>query len=231
MRIKLFIVSALAIGIVGIAQAQQAGIGFGSRTQMLVTNKAVQEELKLSNEQVAKVKDWANRFKDTAQKIRKDKGVDFNAPGGFNAELIEKLLAANVEIDRVAYKELGDLLKPDQIKRLKELHRQLAGFQAFSDADVVDALKLTEAQKTAILGLGADLIKERRDLMKEVGLGGKGGLDPEKLRSLRTKTQVLEKEYVAKAVDKLNEDQKKTWTSLIGTPFDADKLFQPMRKD
>lgn len=231
MRTKLLIASALAIGMSAVAQAQQAGFGLGSRTQMLVTSKVVQEELKMSDDQVAKVKEWANRFRDTAEKIRKDKGVDFSAPGGFNAELIEKLLAANVEIDKVAYKELGDVLKPDQIKRLKEIHRQLAGFQAFSEAEVADALKLTEAQKTAIKGLSGDLGNERRELMKEAGLGGGKGLDPEKLKNLRTKTQNLEKEYVARAVDRLNDEQKKTWNRLIGAPFDMSKLFQPMRKD
>jgi hypothetical protein len=148
------------------------------------------------------------------------------------------MAAANAEISKVAYKELGDILKKEQVERLKQIDRQNMGINAFNDAEVVSALNLTDSQKTSIKGYTTDFGKDRADINKEAGIGfggkggGKGNFDPEKMQEATKKIQKVQKEYVGKAVDSLTDEQKKTWKGLIGEAFDLSKLtgFRPMQK-
>lgn len=255
MRLKIAIAMLLAGGMLAVVQAQQGRGGFGAvgGVAQLVTNKAVQEDLKLSDEQVSKVTDWAKGFREKSQEIMKDKGVEFGGgrgnggkgggkggAGGLSTEMQEKMAEANAEISKVAYKELGDVLKKEQVDRLKQIDRQNQGVRAFSTPDVAETLKLTDSQKASIKGLLGDQTKDEREVRTEAGIGGggkggkggKGGgtFDPEKMEEVNKKIAKVHKEYMVKAVDLLNDDQKKTWTSMIGTPFDTSKLVPTMRK-
>ena len=108
----------------------------------------------------------------------------------------------------------------DQVKRLKEIDRQQKGLDAFLETDVADALKLTDDQKTKIKGYSTDMGKERREIMQEAGLGGggfkKGDFDVEKFKEATAKIQKAQKEYMVKAVDMLNDDQKKMLEDSAG---------------
>ncbi|MBA4064218.1 MAG: hypothetical protein C0501_10985 [Isosphaera sp.] len=226
----------LAAGMAVVVQAQP-GFGFGAGGPSgLVSNKAVQEDLKLSEEQVTKVKTWAEEFRKTAQKIREDKGVKGGGFGGkVDAEMLEKMAAANAEISKAAYKELGEVLKKEQVDRLRQIERQQMGIRAFTDADTATALKLTDMQKASAKGIGGDFQKESREMMSDLFKGGKGGFDQEKIKEMQTKTQKLQKEYMDKIVELLDADQKKTWKQLTGEAFDLSKLQQgfgpPRKKD
>jgi len=237
MRTKIVIALFLAGGMLAVVQAQQGrgGMGgFGGGPTTLVTDKAVQEDLKMSDEQVDKVKSWSKEFREKANEIRKDKGVEFGGGGGGGKgkgftpptpEMMEKIAAANAEISKVAYKELGDVLKKEQVDRLKQIDRQNMGVAAFSDAEVVSALSLTDSQKTSIKSSVTDFDKDRADINKEMrGGGGKGGFDPEKMKEANAKIQKVQKEYVSKVVDTLTDEQKKTWKGLLGDTFDLSKL-------
>jgi hypothetical protein len=74
--------------------------------------------------------------------------------------------------------------------------------------------------------------KESGELRREYGLGGGGAPgggggarpDPEKLAEYNKKAKVLREEAQEKIEKVLSADQKKTWSGLIGTPFDTSKL-------
>lgn len=249
MRSKVVIAMFLAGGMLAVVQAQPGrGFGFGGfgGPSGLVRAKAVQEELKMTDDQVTKVNEWAKEFGPKSMEIMKDKGIEFGGKGGGGKgggfgkqtpEQMEKMAAATAEINKVAYKELGDILKKEQVDRLKEIDRQNQGINAFHDEEVVSALKLTDSQKTSIKGFTTDFGKDSQEIRSEAGLGGgkggggKGGFDPEKMAEMNKKIQKTSKEYVAKAVDLLNDEQKKTWKTLTGEPFDISKItFTPQRK-
>jgi hypothetical protein len=188
----------------------------------------------MTDEQVTKVGEWAKEFGPKSMEIMKDKGVEFGGKGGKGGgfgkqtpEQMEKMAAAMAEVSKVAYKELGDVLKKEQVDRLKQIDRQNMGVNAFTNEEVVDALKLTDSQKTSIKGLAGDFGKDSAEIRTEAGFGkgggGKGG-DPEKMAEMNKKIQKAQKEYTGKAVDLLTDDQKKTWKTLIGADFDLTKL-------
>src|SRR5262245_17741788 len=104
----------LAAGMVIVANAQfgQPGGGFGGfgGPTFLVTNKAVQEEIKASEDQVEKLSEWSKEFPKTSAKIYEDKGVKFGGGGGkggfgkIDDEMRAKMTEANAEVSKEAYK-------------------------------------------------------------------------------------------------------------------------------
>jgi hypothetical protein len=233
----------LAAGLVTMLGAQPGGLGGGfgggqGNPTTLVLNKAVQDELKMTDEQVTKIRDMGKDFFTKRFEILKEEGIEFGK-GGFSPEMQEKLAAANAKANKAAYKDLEGILKPDQITRLKQIGVQASGVLAFQDPEVADGLKLTAQQKGSIKGIVADFQRDQREIFGGGGGkgkgkgGGKGGFDPEKMAATQAKVQKLQKEALAKVQDLLNDDQKKTWTTLAGAPFDTAKLVPafPKKKD
>jgi hypothetical protein len=177
--------------------------------------------------------------------IMKDKGIEFGGfgkggggkGGGFklDPEMMAKMAEAQAEVTKVAYKDLANILDEGQIKRLKQIARQQMNINAFTDPETVEALKLTDSQKTSVKGIIGDFNKDRLSIIQEAG-GGKGfgkggggkgggfggfGLDPE----TQKKIAKVQKEYITKIVDDvLEESQKTTWKELRGADFDLSKL-------
>jgi hypothetical protein len=241
MRSKLLIAMFLAGGILTVVQAQTGG-GFaafaGGGVAQLIVNRAVQDDLKMTDDQVAKSMEWAKEFRTKAMEIRKDKGVVGSGvvfgkggdKGAITPEQQEKLAAANAEIRKVSYKELGIILKKEQLVRLKQIDRQNMGVNAFTNDEVVAALKLTDTQMTSLKGISDDFEKARREILSAAISGGP---DIEKIQDAQKKIQKIQNEYIDKAVALFTDDQKATWKKLKGETFDLQKLVPqfPKKKD
>ena len=187
------------------AQAQQkgrgkggfgrgGGMGFGLTPVALLSQKSVQEELKLSEDQLGKVKELAAKqrgggkgFKDLSKEERQQRIEE-------RAKASDKAIAA--------------ILKPEQVTRLKQISLQVRGARAFSDPQVASALKLTDDQKEKIKTIQEDARKDMRELFQ--GGGGEGAR--EKIAAARKATN-------EKAMNVLTPDQKATWKELTGAPF------------
>src|SRR5262249_53229352 len=149
-------------------------------------NKTVQEDLKMTEEQVKKVTDWGKEWFTKQTEYYKDKGIEFKGFGGkgggkIDPEMQAKMTEANAELQKMAYKDLGGILKEDQVKRLKQNHAQAINDNAVPEPEKVDAHKVTDSHKTSVKGLTGDYQKDRQAIIQEAGKGGKGGfgLDPE----------------------------------------------------
>jgi membrane protein involved in colicin uptake len=189
----------LMIGVATPLLAQRpGGFGGGITTAMLVDQKSVQEEIKLTDDQVAKAKkvteDVRKKYDDDLKAARKDKDR-------------EKSAAIGKKIAEETNKGLTDVLKPDQLKRIKEIELQLGGLRALSRDEVTKALKLTDKQLDELKGRGDDLAKESRDLFKE-----KGGFE---------KVRTMSMEAAAKFVSTLSDDQKKIYKEMTGKKFEG----------
>lgn len=110
------------------------------------------------------------------------------------------------KIQDINNKAVASVLKPEQVKRLHQIETQQAGLGAFSRADVVTALKLTDEQKETISAISRDLASDRRELLGggRQGGGGFGRRDPEVTKKLET----LTKDALANAVKVLSDEQK-----------------------
>lgn len=215
------LVAFLTGAMVVVVSAQQPGGRQGggrvNLTTQVGTNTALQEELKLSDEQKSKVKAASEKL--TAS--MKDRFQAFKDAGGDKEKIQELIAKGQKEAEEVA-KQVEGLLTADQKTRIKQLERQIAGVRAFGNDELVADLKLEDGQKTKIKGIVTEYTKD----ITELGGGfGKGGFDKEKAAEAQKKREKLEKGALADIDEVLNDAQRKSWKDLTGpAPADLNKI-------
>jgi Spy/CpxP family protein refolding chaperone len=167
----------------------------------LINNKGVQEELKLTDDQKAKLTAIRDKYKDDLDAARKDR----------NREKTRELMT---KLSEDVTKALPDLLKEDQAKRLKQIEVQVAGFRAFDKEDVQKALALTDKQKKDYAEAKDELDKDAKDLMDNAGQ------DRQKRQEAFQKVQTLSKDAMEKFTATFSDDEKKAYKDLTGDKFD-----------
>src|SRR5262245_18889649 len=115
------------------ATAQPGGGGFMRNPAMLLNQESVRKELKLSDEQVKKAEEFGAKMRERFQDLQGLEG--------------EERRAKVQEINKESEKTVGEILKPEQSKRLKQIGLQLQGPSAFTSQDVVKDLSITDEQK------------------------------------------------------------------------------------
>jgi hypothetical protein len=170
--------------------------GFGL-SAMLANNKQLQEELKLDEEQVVRVREALSKTLDEmvelGTKLRQASPDEWS-------ETAKKMR-------ETSNKAVYSVLKPEQIKRFNQIENQQAGIGMFNKADVQKTLKLSDDQKSSIEGINENLQKDLRELR---------GFDPQNQR----KRQGLQKEAMEKVEGLLTGDQKTALKDLTGAPFE-----------
>jgi hypothetical protein len=206
---KSLMVLGLAALVASSASAQQprpgGGFGGGGLTGLL-QNKALQEEIKLDEEQIKKAGDALKKVgEDLKDVIAKSNDRDASR---------EERAAARKKVTEAGLVALKDVLKPEQIDRIKQVQFQMsmqfggiAG--ALADPELQKNLKLSESQIADIKTIGDDVRKEMEALQG-------GGFNRENF----AKMQTIRKEAGEKVLKVMNDDQKKAWDALVGKPFE-----------
>jgi hypothetical protein len=184
-------------------RGQGGGGGGPGGLGALLQNESVQKELSIDKDQVEKVKEAVQqvqdkhkdefaKLRDLSQEERRTKGRELNTT--VSTELL---------------KAAGEVLKPDQIKRLKQIELQQIGAQAFSKPEVQTALSLKDDQKEKIKSITEASAKEMQELRQ----------DRANAQGNREKMTAIRKETTEKVQAVLTDDQKKAWKDLTGEPF------------
>jgi hypothetical protein len=185
--------------------------GHGSRMPMgggagLIANKDVQKELTLTDEQTAKAEA-------VARVVREKHHGDFAKLDDLDAlERFEKTAELVRTMTGETNKALADVLKPEQLKRYRQIQLLHLGLMAFTEPDVRSKLKLTDAQVGRIGRINADSQSQRRALAQ--GAGGNRG-------DMQKKAATIGKEGMDKALAVLSADQKQAWKDMTGEPFEV----------
>ncbi|MSR53983.1 MAG: hypothetical protein EXS09_11940 [Gemmataceae bacterium] len=214
-------------------QRQPGGRQFGGAQggfASLLRNEGVQKELKMEKEQTEKVteatKKITDKHADAFTKLR-----DLEA---------EERRTKSAELTKVVSEEtltaVTEILKPEQVKRLKQIELQRAGVAAFTRADVEKALSIKDEQKTKFKAISEESTTKMRELS---GFGAPGtprparpapgaGRGPD-----QTKITALRKEMNEKAMAVCTDDQKKAFKELTGEAFEvpATPRTAPKKKD
>jgi hypothetical protein len=173
--------------------------GFGGGN--LLTNKSVQEELKLSEEQLTKVKEFGTKV-----------AAEFPRPEPGTPPDREKMQEAMKKIGEMTTAFVKDTLTEPQAKRYKEIQLQQGGILgAFRSEETSKALAVTDEQKEKVKEIQDTMNKD----MQELRQGG-GGFNQETMQ----KMQAIRKEGAEKAMGVLTSDQKKKWEEMTGKPFE-----------
>jgi hypothetical protein len=121
------------------------------------------------------------------------------------------------ELDRESEKIALDILKPEQVKRFRQIAIQVLGARAFTRPDVMAALKLTDIQKQQV-----DIV------LKHMAVEVKGLRQPGGNRSaVQKKMRELTKTGQEKIVQTLTAEQQAKWKELTGEPFKGEVRIGP----
>jgi len=175
-----------------------AGMGAGGMSQLgLLAQKSVQEELKLTADQVEKVTEAAKK-----QQAARAGGADLSQ---------EERAKKNQELAKEGDKVVADVLKPEQAKRLKQIQLQQEGARAFNNPEVTKALNITAEQKQKLKDIQDTASKERASIQQ----AARGGDRQEAMKKMADLTKKTNTEAMAL----LTDDQKTKWKELTGEPF------------
>lgn len=191
--------------------------GFGGGGQMpvafLLASPQVQKDLKLTDEQTAKIKE-------IGEAARPPRG----GGGGANfREMTEEQRKAFFEDLRKkgeeASKKVTDLLTAEQNARVKQIQLWMQGARALTEnADVAKELSLTDDQKAAV----KTILEESGKKSQELRTGRRNASDEERkkiddqLTAIRTETET-------ESLAQLTADQKAKFDALKGPKFEVDR--------
>ncbi len=179
----------------------EANGGFGG--PMLLGQKSVQEELKLTDEQVKQVNDLTAKLREA------------NAGGRDLSR--EERVKRFTESRATSRKAIESILNEEQRQRLEQISLQLAGPAALSSPGIAEKLNLTDEQQKAIKEIQSSNQDEVRSLLRDAE--GNRGEAFRKIQAARQTTQ-------EKLQGLLTEAQKNKWQELIGAKFEG-RLERP----
>jgi Spy/CpxP family protein refolding chaperone len=196
LSIRLLAVAVVAL-VASPAFAQQGGGGFQLGGVRLLQNKSVQEELKMTDEQKEAVKKVADEY---GPKLRE-------AFQNMDREKAQEIQQAQTKASLAT-------LKPEQVKRFKQIDLQVSGLVALGREDVQKELKLTDEQKNKIKEISENLQKEMREIFQDAGQ------DREKRQEAQKKIATMRTEAFDKVKAALTDEQKATWKEMVGEKFE-----------
>jgi hypothetical protein len=175
---------------------------------ILLRQKSVQQDLKLTPEVVKKVFEFTDKEYDLALKAEKlsekDKDQKFQ------------------ELEKANEKFLADNLSAAQRKRLEQITLQITGLHQLTRPEVVKALGITDEQQQKFKEMQKEARKELEDIIGDKNRAGRN----EKLAKLRAD---IDKKVEAALTDK----QKEIAKELVGERFKGEIVIEepPASKD
>jgi hypothetical protein len=172
----------------------------------LISNASVQKELKLEDDQVEKAKG-------VSEELRAKMRESFSSLQDLEGqERMKKMQELNRTTTEEGMKALGAFLKPEQLKRFKQIVLQQQGGAALADPMVAKKIKLSDEQTGKIQAIMAEAQTARREAMQSAGDDRAAAM--EKFRS-------IQKETNTKVLAVLTDDQKSEWKEMTGEPFEV----------
>jgi hypothetical protein len=168
---------------------------------VLLRQKSVQKELKLSDEDVKKVLEFTNKESEDYGKALKLTPAERRAK-------VEELEKKNVKF-------LKDTLSAEQLKRLIQITYQVTGAYQLTRPEAARALSLTDEQQAKFKELEKEAHKDLLAIVNSTDRATKNA----KLAKLR--------EAINKKIETLLTDEQKTKArELVGEPFKGEILFE-----
>jgi hypothetical protein len=207
--VSAFIV-AQALG--GDAPPRRRGGGMGRDSLLgLLRIEQVQKELKLSEDDLAKVKkvneDISAEMTKEATEIRKIED---------QAERRTKMTELAAKLDKKAEEQLGSALSKEQMARLGQIRVQARGTVAsLANKSVAEKLKLTEDQQKKVADLAKEMQTKRTEMFSNLR-----DATPEQRTEAMKKYRELSAETDKKALEVLTDEQKKAFEEMKGAKFE-----------
>jgi Spy/CpxP family protein refolding chaperone len=207
MSVRTLLLAIAAAWACGGSFGQMPGSGGLGAFDKLLQNGRVQKELNLTPEQVTKV---AQRVVEIHDKHKEELKKVASAPP---RERQGTRAAINEAQSEAALASVKDILHPDQIKRLQEIHVQLRGAAALNEPRIEQALKITVDQKTRIRRIREESARHAQQFLEQI--------HPTSLQDAMQKIAAYRKDTLEKALAILTPEQRQLYKDLVGEPFDV----------
>ncbi len=168
---------------------------------ILLREKSVQKELKISPELSKKIMDFTNKEYEAFQKAQQLS----------MAEREKKLM----ELERTNRKFLADNLSAGQRKRLRQIAVQVTGLAQLTKPQVARLLNLTNEQQQKFKKMRDEARKELEAIM-----------DVKNRQERNAKLAKLREDIDKKVEAVLTDEQKKKVRELVGEPFKGEILLE-----
>lgn len=187
----------------------------------LINNEAVQKDLALKEDQVSKLKALG-------ESVREEMRSAFT--GGFGgrdqseeerAKAREKMAESIKKVNDKFLPKLDEILDASQRDRLKQISWQAAGAQAYQNAEVIAALKITKEQQEKLAAVKKEFDDKQSELFPR---GGQGGGERPNFEEIRKKMTELNASRDKQLGEVLTADQREQFTKLKGKEFDVAQL-------
>jgi hypothetical protein len=170
----------------------------------LLGQKSVQQELKLTEEQVKKITE-------AGEKMRSEFGNLQGLEGDERAKKIQ-------ELREESRKTVAGILSKDQAKRFKQISLQVQGLRAVGNPEVAKELKITDDQKEKVKELQQQAGQDIRKIFEDAAGD---------FAAARKKIDEYNKGFNEKVLKLLTDEQKTKWKELTGKPFKGEIRFGP----
>lgn len=218
MKRVLFVVFVMGLLAVSATAQRGGGGGPGGRQGFgmmagprLLLNPQVQAELKMTEEQVAKVREALGGPGGPGGRGGFGGGAGgaggAGGRGGFGGDPQQR---EQMRLEQE--KKIKEILSAEQFKRYQEISLQQEGPSALARKEVADKVGLSDSQREKINAI----LEEQRATMRDMFQGGGGGGDRQ---AMMETMQKMREETNAKLLAVLTSEQKKTWEGMLGKPF------------
>lgn len=194
----------------------------GSRSMSLpslVGYEAVLRDLRVDEETAGRLRGLADEYRSAVQREMTALNIDYAAisdlPALERAAEMRKVNAQTAEVNRRLTEQfvprLKVLLAPEQFERLKQIHLQAAGVDAWTEPPLAATLKLTPQQEQELAALRDEYLRRQQSLQGD-------------FLQRFARIRELNSERDAKALELLTPEQRDTLARLQGAPFDVSQL-------
>jgi hypothetical protein len=176
----------------------------------LLVNESVQQEIKLTADQKARVAALHKEYMEAVTGLRADviAGRDFSAlSDGEQAKWEFSFQRINADFEP----KNKEFLNPNQLERVREITYQVQGPSVFSNPDVTRALTLIPEQLELMSIVNQDYNKKMQALNGDSG-------------SRSAAVAKLRHEQIAELTRILTKEQTEKWIVLRGKPFDISTI-------
>jgi Spy/CpxP family protein refolding chaperone len=214
----------------------------------LLASQQVQEELKLTDAQEEKLRDYASQVREAIRKQAEGLRERRQRAGGSSEEEHREVLAMAEKWQADIREKLSEILDPVQFKRFKEIELQVElqrqDVRPLARADIAQALGLSDKQKRELQQVVAEMDKKGDDLREQspgvFRLFAPGARDlsdearaklREQWEQFRQKRQEILNEAKKKAMAVLTDEQKAKLADLKGKPFELRRAERRPRSE
>jgi serine/threonine protein kinase len=169
----------------------------------LLNDPFVLKDLQVTPEQMRKIEELKNRLVSGRVEPFRD----------FRRLTPEERRERFLELARTNDAEVQAILKPEQVRRLRQIALQKQGPMVFREADIAAALRLTPEQRSRIQAIEAETFFFRGD--------GRPGSPSSSLRRI-SDDQI--RSAMKRIMTLLTPEQNQRWRDLTGEPFDGPLL-------